>query len=129
MSQNSSVLISVVKLKCPKCHEGDLFINKNIFKYKGFFDMPNNCTKCDQDFQIEPGFYYGAMYSSYAITIIINAAVFLTLASFLEYNLGLFLGIDLFILLITMPYVFKISRAIWLAIMIKYDPKAISNHE
>ncbi len=128
MPHHSNVL-SVIKLKCPKCHEGDLFINKNTYKYKGFFDMPENCTKCNQDFQIETGFYLGAMYSSYAITIIINVTVFLILSLFLEYNIGLFLTIDLFILLLTMPYVFKISRAIWLAIMIQYDPKAVAKHE
>ncbi len=121
--------ISVIKLKCPKCHQGDLFLNKNTYQYKGFFDMPNNCSKCNQDFLIEPGFYYGAMYSSYAITIIINVTVFLILGLFLEYNIGLFLTIDLFVLLITMPYVFKVSRAIWLAIMVKYDPKAILKYE
>lgn len=127
--QHHSNTLSVIKLKCPKCHEGDLFINKNAFKYKGFFDMPDNCTRCNQDFQIEPGFYYGAMYSSYAITIVINASVFLVLNLLFEYDLGLFLIVDFLILLVTMPYVFKVSRAIWLSIMVKYNPKAISNYE
>ncbi len=121
--------VAIVKLKCPKCHEGDLFINKNTYKYKGFFDMPDNCPKCNQDFQIETGFYYGAMYSSYIITVIINALVFLILSLFMEYNLGLFLIIDGVILLVTMPYVFKVSRAIWLALMVKFDPNAITKHE
>ena len=38
-------------------------------------------------------------------------------------------SIDFLILLITLPYIFKISRAIWLAIMVKYDPDAIKNYE
>jgi len=120
---------SVLKLKCPHCHKGELFNNKNVYKYKGFFDMPNNCEKCNQDFVIEPGFYYGAMYTSYGLTILINIIVFLSLSLFLEYKVGLFLSIDFLILLITLPYIFKISRAIWLAIMVKYDPDAIKNYE
>lgn len=128
MSEIDNV-VSVLKLKCPRCHKGDLFINKNTYRYKGFFDMPDNCSKCGQDFQIETGFYYGAMYSSYAITIIINALVFLGMYMVFEYNLGLFLSVDAFVLLITMPYVFKVSRSIWIALMVKYDPNAIAKHE
>lgn len=128
MPQQSNIA-NVIKLKCPKCHEGDLFINKNPYKYNRFFDMPDNCLKCNQDFQIEAGFYYGAMYSSYAITVIINASVFLILYLLFEYNLVLFLTIDILIVLASMPYVFKISRAIWLAFMVRYDPNAITKHE
>ena len=128
MSEFSNI-IAVCKLKCPKCHEGNLFINKNTYQYKGFFDMPDRCPKCNQDFQIETGFYYGAMYSSYAITVAINAIVFLLLTLFFEYNIGIFLIVDAIVLLVTMPYVFKISRAIWLALMVKYDQKAIAKHE
>ncbi|PJA08273.1 MAG: DUF983 domain-containing protein [Flavobacteriales bacterium CG_4_10_14_0_2_um_filter_32_8] len=128
MSEFSNI-IAVAKLKCPKCHEGDLFINKNNYRYKGFFNMPDRCPKCHQDFQIETGFYYGAMYSSYAITVAINAGIFLLLNLFFEYNIGLFLIVDAIVLLVTMPYVFKVSRAVWLALMVKYDSNAIKKHE
>jgi uncharacterized protein (DUF983 family) len=124
-----SNVFSVLRMKCPRCHEGDLFVNKNTYRYKGFFDMPDRCPKCHQDFQIEAGFYYGAMYASYALTIIINVLVFLVLSAFLTYDIGLFLSIDLAILIVTMPYIFKISRAIWIAIIVKYDSKAISKND
>ncbi len=91
--------------------------------------MPDNCPKCHQDFQIETGFYYGAMYSSYAITVVINALIFLLLNLFFEYNIGIFLIVDAIVLLVTMPYVFKVSRAIWLALMVKYDSNAIQKQE
>ncbi|OFY89160.1 MAG: hypothetical protein A3K10_14020 [Bacteroidetes bacterium RIFCSPLOWO2_12_FULL_31_6] len=121
--------IAIVKLKCPKCHEGDLFVNKNTYQYKGFFNMPNRCAKCNQDFQIETGFYYGAMYSSYIITVVINALLFLLFNLFFEYNLGMFLIVDAIVLLVTMPYVFKVSRAVWLALMVKYDSNAIAKND
>jgi len=76
MSQNSNILKSTLNLKCPKCHEGDLFCNTRVYRYKGFFDMPNRCPKCNQDFQIEAGFYLGAMFVSYALTVALNVAVF-----------------------------------------------------
>ncbi len=122
-------IVGVLKLKCPKCREGNLFLNKSPYKVKGFFDMPDNCPKCGQDFQIETGFYLGAMYASYGITIAINLIVFFLLSYFFGYNLMLFLIVDAFTLLITMPYVLKVSRAIWLVLNITYDANAILKHE
>lgn len=122
-------IASVLLLKCPKCRQGDLFCNKKIYQYKGFFDMPRKCTKCGQDFEIETGFYYGAMYVSYAITIALIVAVFIALIVFNIFSIELFLLLDFIVLLISLPYVFKVSRSIWIALMIKFDSKAVENYE
>ncbi len=122
-------ITSVLQLKCPKCRQGDLFCNKKTYQYKGFFDMPKKCPKCGQDFEIETGFYYGAMYVSYAITIALIVAVFTALIVFNIFSIELFLLLDFIVLLITLPYVFKVSRSIWIALMIKFDPRAIEKYE
>lgn len=120
---------SVLLLKCPKCRQGDLFCNKKIYQYNGFFDMPKKCPKCGQDFQIETGFYYGAMYVSYALTIALIVAVFIALIVFNIFSIELFLLLDFIALLVALPYVFKVSRSIWIALMIKFDSKAIEKYE
>lgn len=122
-------ITSVLQLKCPKCRQGDLFRNKKTYQYKGFFDMPKKCPKCGQDFEIETGFYYGAMYVSYAITIALIVAVFTALIVFNIFSIELFLLLDFIVLLITLPYVFKVSRSIWITLMIKFDPRAIEKYE
>ena len=114
---------SVLKLKCPQCGEGDLFINKNIYKYKGFFDMPDNCPKCQQDFQIEPGFYYGSMYVSYGLTIAITVAIFVAMTVLNIFSIAGFIIADVVILTLSLPIVFKISRALWLTMNVKKDKK------
>jgi uncharacterized membrane-anchored protein YitT (DUF2179 family) len=99
-----------------------------MYQPKQFFKMPEHCPKCGQDFIIEPGFYFGAMYVSYALTIAINVAVFIALLVFNSYNVTNFLILDSIVLLITLPYVFKVSRSIWIATMIKHDPNAIKDY-
>ena len=42
-------LYSILFLKCPKCHDSDLFIEKRIYKVAGYFDMPESCPKCQQE--------------------------------------------------------------------------------
>lgn len=127
--KDSNPIRSTLKFKCPRCHQGDLFLNKSVYQYKGFFDMPKRCPKCGQDFEIETGFYYGAMYSSYAVTVAITVAVF-TLVNLLNiFSLTSFLILDAITLIATMPYVVKISRSIWIATIIPFDPKAQEYYE
>jgi uncharacterized protein (DUF983 family) len=128
MAQDPNTIKSVLKMKCPKCHEGGLFSNKSIYKYKGFFDMPDYCLKCAQSFRVETGFYLGAMYVSYGLTIALNVSIFVALMTFNSYTLPLFFTIAGISTLVTMPYIIKISRSIWIAMMISYDPNAIADY-
>lgn len=115
---------SVLKLKCPKCGQGDLFINKSAYQFKGFFDMHKECSNCKQDFEIEPGFYYGAMYVSYGVTIAISVAVFVAMTVLNLYSVGAYIIANIITLIISLPYVFKLSRSFWLKLMVKPDKKA-----
>ena len=92
-------LYSILFQKCPRCHEGELFKNRNPYYLKQIFDMPERCEKCGQLYQLEPSFFYGAMYVNYALTVAIAVAVFIAmyvLASpweMHEYLIGIGIGI------------------------------------
>ena len=85
--------------------------------------MPDRCPKCNQDFQIEPGFYYGAMYVSYGLTIAITVAIFVAMTVFNIFSIAGFIIADVVILFLALPIIFKISRALWLTINVKKDKK------
>ena len=109
-------LYSIVKCKCPRCMEGDLFVNKNMYSMKGMFDMPERCPVCGQDFQIEPGFYLGAMWVSYPIVI----ALIIGFIAFGHWVLGLHMLTSFMfatvILMLLSPPLIRYSRAIYLNI-------------
>ncbi len=129
MSKKSNLLGSVLGCKCPKCHEGDLFLNKKTYQFKDFLEMPNRCAKCNQDFQIEAGFYLGAMFVSYALTVALCIAVFVAFITISTYKLVPFLITVSVTLVVTTPIVLRISRSIWIYMSIRYDPNAISDYE
>ena len=66
MNKIIEVLINVFNLKCPRCHEGDLFTKP--FKMSDPVSMPEKCPVCGQLYMPEPGFYYGSMFLSYIVT-------------------------------------------------------------
>ena len=129
MAQTPNILNSIIKYKCPKCREGDLFVNKNTFKYKNFLDVSDNCPKCNQDFQIEAGFYLGAIFVSYALTIALTTSIFVAFAVFNIYSLVPFLITAGICLIITTPMILHVSRSIWIAMSVAYKSNAISDYE
>ena len=75
----------------------------------------SNCSNCDLKFEIEPGFFYGAMYVSYGLGIGIGSLILIiSLAVFQMKNillLSLIIGISILILA---PVNYFLSRLIWL---------------
>lgn len=96
--------------------QGNLFVNANAYTLKGMFNMPDRCPVCGQDFQIEPGFYLGAMWVSYPIVIALIIA-FIALA---HWVLGLHMVASFIfatvLLLLLSPLLIRYSRAVYLNI-------------
>src|SRR5438309_1701554 len=63
----SSSLLALLAQKCPRCHQGPLFIYSafNVTKFDRMYDC---CLVCQQSYEPEPGFYWGAMYISYGLS-------------------------------------------------------------
>ena len=80
--KKESIAYGILKFKCPRCHEGDLFTHKNHYDLGNFLKMHKNCPVCNQTYTPEPGFYFGAAYVSYGFCVaiaIITATVVLLL--------------------------------------------------
>ncbi|MGB0368672.1 MAG: DUF983 domain-containing protein, partial [Flavobacteriales bacterium] len=92
--KKGSKIYSMLRLKCPRCHEGDLFLHKNPYSFTKLEKMPDNCPVCDQKYWPEPGFYYGAMYVSYALTIALSVAVFVAMTVLWRFEILWYLGIN-----------------------------------
>lgn len=120
------MLSALIKLKCPKCHEGNLFINPNPYILSTIDKMPKVCPCCDQPFEPEPGFYYGAMYISYGIGVVLFLTSFFLMEVLLQVSGYLFLGFYICSLLTLWPVVFRYSRVIYIYLFVRYDSKIIS---
>lgn len=113
---------SIVQHKCPRCLEGNIFPEKNPYILRKTAEMNMRCPECDLNLWPEPGFFYGAMYVSYAFTIAIGTAVFI-----LHYLLHGKIDVIWFLielsvaLLLAAPYTFRTSRVIWLNFFNRYS--------
>lgn len=123
--KKGSKLYSILKLKCPRCQEGDLFVVKNPYRLKYLDKMPHYCPRCGENFEREIGFYYGAMMISHATTTVIAVIVHSIVFYFYGWEIAPNLIAIVNILIVMFPLIFRSSRAIWINFFSKYDPMAI----
>mgnify|MGYP003919030221 CR=1 FL=1 len=115
-----SKLYSILFNKCPKCHQGDFFINKSPYS-KGFMKMYDKCPHCSESFEKEVGFYYGAMYVSYGINIGYGVGLFLLTVLLLNIDLIVYLFLFSGLVVVLFPWTIRISRLIYINLFVKFD--------
>jgi len=110
--------------KCPQCMSANMFLDKNPYHLKTMSKMYSHCHNCGLNFEPEPGYYYGAMYASYAFTIAISVALFLIYYTLFEnFSALTYIVVLTVVLLLMAPYTFRTARAIWLNIFTNYRPE------
>ncbi|MBT7815661.1 MAG: DUF983 domain-containing protein [Polaribacter sp.] len=121
MFKKGTKFYSILKGKCPKCHEGYFFKNRCTFHLTKVTELYDNCPKCNLKYMLEPSFYYGAMYVNYGITVAVSIVTFLIAK--LGFNLNLLQSLftvfgSLFILA---PINLRLARIIWINMFVNYE--------
>lgn len=122
MLKKGNKLYSIFYNKCPQCQEGRFFKYGITLKLKNNLQVYENCESCGLKYMIEPSFFYGAMYVSYALTVALAVAIFV-----ISYLIGLGLigsFIAIFVILIALtPLVMRISRLVYINMFVHYKKK------
>jgi hypothetical protein len=82
--------------------------------------MVKQCPVCGQKSEPEPGFYYGAMYVSYAVAVAIGCFVGVPMLFFGASAMATVIAIAA-ALVIFSPITLRISRMIWINFFVDYD--------
>lgn len=120
MIKKGTKLFSIVKNKCPRCQDGDFFVNSNPLNFEGNLKIHEKCPECNFKYMIEPSFFYGAMYISYALTVAIAVATFI-ISQLLDLNLVWTITTIIIVLILLIPYLVRISRLIYINMFVSYQ--------
>ena len=114
-------LYSILTGTCPKCHEESMYVDQNPYAIFNLYKMHERCGHCGLKYQVEPSFFYGAMYVSYGITVIIGISIFLILSSFMQLNANKSLVAIIIGIVVLMPVTARLARNIYINMFISYD--------
>ena len=107
-------LTAVLRLRCPRCLTGRVF--------RGLLATHDRCPDCDLVFEREPGYFMGALYLSYGMSVLLGLPLVVILFRrgvaneiVLLWTLGL--------LVLASPVLVRYSRVIWLHFDQFFDPR------
>ncbi|MEO8589389.1 MAG: DUF983 domain-containing protein [Flavobacteriales bacterium] len=124
MEWKATKLYSIVHFKCPYCHEGEFF-TAHPYDLAKAGDTHERCPVCHGKYVKEPGFYYGAMYVSYAIGVAVSVTCWVAMsvlfpATALWIQVALILGA----LVIGAPFYYALSKIIWANFFFTYRARS-----
>lgn len=114
-------LRSITTQKCPACQEGEFFVHPHGYRTSEVGTVLDKCPKCGQRYTIEPGFYFGAAYVSYALNVALMVScavavyVLVPEPKALHYVFAI-LGFTFLLF----PGIFRFSRIIWATMFIPF---------
>ena len=76
--------------------------------------MNRQCPACGASFIPEPGFYFGAMYITYAFNILLLIGIGLSLYYWSDLPESTYLILIAVLAAVSTPFSFRISRVLWL---------------
>lgn len=124
-------LWSILAMRCPRCRRGPMFKDSNPYRnlsLKHISDMHDNCPVCGQKYDMEPGFWYGTGYVSYALAVAISVATFVAWwvligVSINDNRVMYWFITNSIVLVVAQPWMMRLSRVIYMRFFVNYDPE------
>jgi uncharacterized protein (DUF983 family) len=97
-----------------------MFKKRGLFIYHNPLDMHENCSNCGQKYEIEPGFWIGALWASYPIVVIIETPFLFTAIVSESLNIWYTYGLMIVAFGVFFPLMVRLGRSIWAHVFIKF---------
>jgi len=124
-----TILHSIIKGSCPVCHNESMYVDSNPYHLRKVISMNERCSHCQTKYQMEPSFFYGAMYVSYAVGVAIAVASFIISHYLLQLSLvGSFISI-IIAMIALYPIILRTSRNIWINLFLSYDKEKSNKND
>jgi len=106
-----------------------MFRNGNAFRkltLRHIFDMHESCPVCGQRFELEPGFWYGTGYVSYALMVALSATTFVAWWVIIgistdDNRIFYWLIFNAVLIVVLQPWFMRLSRVIYLYFFVGYN--------
>ena len=122
-------LYSILRMKCPQCHEG-AFFEGHPYRFSTIGEVKKRCPKCNLKYSKEPSFYAGSYYVVYALGVTLMVAVWaLIVIVFPDSGPGTILSSMFIVLILLSPVMYALSKIIWANFFFKYKKAIIGKKD
>jgi uncharacterized protein (DUF983 family) len=110
---------AIVRELCPRCHKGKIFRGP---LWRAYLAMYERCPECNLKYEREQGYFLGAMYFSYLLSIppVLGLVLLLWWLTPWRFDVVLVAGFVAYLPLV--PAVTRFARVLWLYLDRHFDP-------
>lgn len=126
MLKKGNKLYSIFGKRCPKCHETKMFKGPVT---QGIYNMHDKCAHCGQEYELETGFFWGAMYVGYGLSSAVMLGSFALGFWVFDFTLTQCYILAISLLLLSWPQIARLARSIWINIYVQYDKNAAARYQ
>lgn len=119
-TQTVSTATAIRRELCPRCRQGPIF-RKPI--HQGWLAMYENCPVCGLHFEREQGYFLGAMYVSYGLSIVPVLLLVLLIWKATGWRYDVAIVAAFVVYLPCAPFVTRFARVVWMYIDQAVDPR------
>ena len=123
MLKKGSKLNSILTGTCPRCQNESMYLDKNPLHFSKLIKMHEKCSHCGLRYEIEPSFFYGAMYVSYGLNVAISIATFIVSYLILDSSIKTSFIAILVANILLFSFVLRWSRNIYINMFVSFDNK------
>lgn len=118
----TSILSIVLKMKCPRCGFGKVFVNRNILPLSDCLKMHSHCSICGLEIKSKtdnaPSINYALSVIVYGISFLLYAALFGI--TYKDNSIYYSLITSTLLVIILQPWLLRYSKIIYLYLYIKF---------
>ncbi len=128
MNHPKSRIAGMLTHQCPVCRESSIYVNPRVYTFIDLGKMHASCPVCKTNLVPETGFYFGAAYVSWGLTVALWVSVLVALKvldalGWIEFGFlthpATFLTVGMVATIVFFPYMFRVSRGIWAYMFVK----------
>jgi len=117
------LLPSLLKEQCPKCRKGNIFSQQSVFPLSSCLRVEEHCSHCGQKIKVENNYGQGMNFVFVFIIFFLTFFLYWPLfgISFKDNSIFYYLGVSVALSLLLQPWLMRLSRVLFLYLVIPYD--------
>lgn len=127
-AQHRNMVQGLAGSKCPRCRQGNIFVQKSVFPLSKCLAIEENCAACGQKIKVENNYGQGMnfvfIFAIFILTLCVYWPVFGI--SYKDNSVFYYLSAAAVLSLILQPWLMRFSRVLFLYLVISYDKNALA---
>jgi len=114
---------AIIKMKCPNCRMGDMFVNKSVFPLKKSLLLNERCEVCGQKMVYETNNGPGINYAITVVLFLLNILWYWPVfgLSWFDNSVYYYMASSIVIVMLLQPWSMRYSRVLYLYMYVPYQ--------